>query len=78
MGALIQLDRCGRFLLAADTVSLRETLDEGIVPRNTWNTDALTKSLDEIRRLAARGAKVLYGHDDRQWQTLRKGTDAYD
>jgi N-acyl homoserine lactone hydrolase len=78
LGALIQLERTGSFLLAADTVSLSETLDEGIVPRNTWNADALVKSLNEIRHIAARGATVLYGHDDRQWQTLRKGAEAYD
>src|SRR5581483_10383400 len=73
MGALVALDRSGLHLLASDTVSVRETLDEDIIPRNTWNVDALTKSLAEIKRIAARGAKVIYGHDDRQWQTLRKG-----
>ena len=77
IGALVQLARSGTFLLASDTVSLREALDEGILPRNTWNADALEKSLAEIRRIAARGATVLYGHDDRQWATLRKGADAY-
>ena len=35
MGALVALDRSGSFLLASDTVSLRETLDREIVPRNT-------------------------------------------
>ena len=48
------------------------------MPRNTWNADALAKSLAEIKRIEARGATVLCGHDDRQWQTLRKGADAYD
>jgi N-acyl homoserine lactone hydrolase len=78
MGALVQLERSGPFLLASDTVSLRTTLDDDILPRNTWNTDALAKSLDEIRRIEARGATVLCGHDDAQWTTLRKGAEAYD
>ena len=78
MSALIRLDRTGTILLASDTVSVRETLDDGIVPRNTWNTDALLKSLAEIKRIVAGGATVFYGHDDRQWQTLRKGANAYD
>ena len=77
-GALAQLDRSGTFLLAGDTVSLRETLDTGIIPRNTWNADALSKSLDEVRRIEAAGATVLCSHDARQWETLRKGADAYD
>jgi N-acyl homoserine lactone hydrolase len=78
IGALAQLDRSGRFLLAGDTVSLRETLDTGIVPRNTWNGDALTKSLDEVRRIEASGVTILCSHDAAQWDTLRKGADAYE
>jgi N-acyl homoserine lactone hydrolase len=78
LGALVRLDRSGAFLLASDTVSVRETLDDGVLPRNTWNADALRKSLAEIRRIAASGATVICGHDDRQWRTLRKGADAYD
>lgn len=78
IGALVELERDGPFLLASDTVSLRETLDEDLIPRNTWNADALVKSLAEIKHLAARGATVLCGHDDRQWQTLRKEAEAYE
>jgi N-acyl homoserine lactone hydrolase len=78
IGALAQLDNSGTFLLAGDTVSLRETLDTGIIPRNTWNADALAKSLDEVRRIEASGATILCSHDARQWDSLRKGLDAYD
>ena len=51
LGALARLDRSGTFLLAGDTVSLRETLDTGIIPRNTWNGEALAKSLAEVRHI---------------------------
>lgn len=78
MSALVQLELSGTFLLASDTVSVRETLDEGIIPRNTWSEDALRKSLAEINRIAASGVTVICGHDDRQWRTLRRGADAYD
>lgn len=78
LGALVELERSGQFLLASDALSLRETLDSGFVPRNTWNADALVKSLAEIRRIAARGATVICGHDPRQWETLRKGAEAYE
>jgi glyoxylase-like metal-dependent hydrolase (beta-lactamase superfamily II) len=78
IGALARLDRNGTFLLAGDTVSLRETLDTGIIPRNTWNADALSNSLDEVRRIEASGATVLCSHDAKQWDSLRKGLDAYD
>jgi hypothetical protein len=36
------------------------------------------KSLAEIRRLEKGGATVLCGHDAEQWETLRKGAQAYD
>jgi len=78
MGALVALERDGQFLLASDTVSLRSTLDTGLLPRNTWNAEALTKSLAEVRRIERQGATVICGHDDAQWQTLRKGADAYE
>jgi len=78
IGALTQLERSGTFLLAGDTVSLRQTLDTGIVPRNTWNGEALLKSLAEIRRIEASGATIVCGHDAAQWESLRKGVDAYD
>jgi glyoxylase-like metal-dependent hydrolase (beta-lactamase superfamily II) len=78
MGALVALDRDGQFLLASDTVSLRETLDRDIAPRNTWNADTLLTSWKEVRRIEQQGAIVICGHDDAQWQTLRKGADAYE
>jgi N-acyl homoserine lactone hydrolase len=49
-----------------------------VVPKNTWNADALLKSLAEIRRIEARGAQVLCGHDARQWASLRQGVEAYE
>jgi glyoxylase-like metal-dependent hydrolase (beta-lactamase superfamily II) len=78
LAALVALERTGPVLLASDTVSLRSTLDTGVLPKNTWNADALTKSLDEIRRLEAGGATIICGHDAAQWDSLRKGADAYD
>ena len=56
IGAHVTLDRSGAFLLASDTVSLRATLDRGIVPRNTWNADALVKSLAEVKTHRGRAA----------------------
>ena len=78
IGALVQLEKSGQFLLAADTVSIRSSLDTGVHPKNIQDHDALEKSFTEIRRIEATGATVLCGHDDAQWQTLRKGADAYE
>jgi glyoxylase-like metal-dependent hydrolase (beta-lactamase superfamily II) len=78
MGAQVNLDRDGSFLLVSDAVSLRANLDADTAPRNTWNADALLKSYAEIRRIEQAGATVICGHDDAQWQSLRKGAAAYE
>jgi N-acyl homoserine lactone hydrolase len=78
IGALVRLERSGTFLLAADTVSLRVSLDTGVHPRNVQDHDALERSYAEIRRIEAGGATVLCGHDAAQWDTLRKGAAFYD
>jgi N-acyl homoserine lactone hydrolase len=78
IGAMVNLDRDGAFLLASDAVSLRHNLDTDTAPRNTWNAEALLKSFAEVRRVERSNATVICGHDDAQWQTLKKGQDAYE
>jgi N-acyl homoserine lactone hydrolase len=78
LGASVNLDRNGWFLLVSDAVSLRANLDADTVPRNTWNAEALLKSFAEIRRVEKSGATIICGHDDAQWQGLRKGAEAYE
>jgi glyoxylase-like metal-dependent hydrolase (beta-lactamase superfamily II) len=78
MGATVNLDSGGSFLLASDAVSLRQNLDADTVPRNTWNADALLKSFADIRRIEKSGATVVCGHDEAQWQGLRRGAEAYE
>ncbi len=78
LGALVSLDRDGQFLLTSDAVSLRQHLDTGIAPRNTWNVEAQLRSYEEARRIERSGATVICGHDDQQWQGLRKGADGYE
>jgi glyoxylase-like metal-dependent hydrolase (beta-lactamase superfamily II) len=78
LGALVGTERSGEFLLAADAVPLRANLDQGIMPRNTADPETASASMDEVRRLEARGVTVVFGHDDAQWQQLRKGGDGYE
>jgi N-acyl homoserine lactone hydrolase len=78
LGALVSLERDGQFLLASDAVSLRQSLDTDTAPRNTWNAEALLKSFEEVRRIEKSGAAIICGHDDGQWQSLRKGVEGYE
>jgi glyoxylase-like metal-dependent hydrolase (beta-lactamase superfamily II) len=76
--ALTSLDRSGTFLLTSDAVAIKDHLDQGIHPRQTWDHDAASTSMDEIRRIGASGATIVFGHDDAQWQTMKKGEQFYD
>lgn len=78
IGAMVRLDRDGQFLLASDAVSLRRNLDADTPPRNTWNIEEQLKTFGEVRRIEKAGATVICGHDDEQWQGLRKGNDGYE
>jgi len=78
MGALVTLKNSGRFLLAADAVSVRENLDADIIPKNTWNKELCRESFAMVRLIEAQGATVICGHDDAQWSSLRKLADYYD
>ena len=78
LGALVSLDRDGQFLLASDSVSLRQNLDADAAPRNTWNVDEQLRTFEEVRRIERGGATVICGHDDQQWQALRKGSEGYE
>jgi hypothetical protein len=35
-------------------------------------------SFEEVRRIEKAGATVICGHDDLQWQSLRKGPEGYE
>jgi glyoxylase-like metal-dependent hydrolase (beta-lactamase superfamily II) len=76
--ALVELEKSGRFLLASDAVPLQVNLERDVHPKNTWNVEQSAQSMDEVRRIAAGGATVLYGHDDQQWQSLQTGAAFYD
>lgn len=78
LGALVALDRDGSFLLAADAVALRVNLERELMPRNTFDPEQAMRSLQQIKRIQASGATVIFGHDAAQWDELRKGLDSYE
>jgi glyoxylase-like metal-dependent hydrolase (beta-lactamase superfamily II) len=78
MGARLELARTGAVMLAADAAAVRQNLEQDFSPRNSWDAAGFCASLAELRRIEAGGATLLFGHDDAQWRTLKKGADAYD
>lgn len=76
-GVLAALDRDGSFLLTSDAVALRANLEAEATPKNTWSIEHHLKSLAEIRKIEASGARIVFGHDDEQWAGMKKGVEAY-
>ena len=78
IGAMVNLDKDGSFLLASDAVPMKANLDLELNPKNTWNPDLSIASMGEVRRIQAQGSQILFGHDDEQWQSMRKGPAFYE
>lgn len=70
------LDRDGVFVLASDAAPVAAVLEQRRAPRNSWDAAQAVEALQEIARLQEDGASVIFGHDDAQWQAIRKG-EAY-
>jgi glyoxylase-like metal-dependent hydrolase (beta-lactamase superfamily II) len=78
IGAKLEFDRSGCFILAADAVPVRQTLERDYSPKNSRDAALFCRSLAELRRLEKQGSTILFGHDAEQWNILRKGAFAYD
>lgn len=76
--ARVSLQRDGVFVLASDAAPLQINIDEGVAPKNTWDLDLAAKALAELKSFRDRGDTVISGHDDGQWQDLRKGLEYYE
>ncbi|KQX43174.1 MULTISPECIES: N-acyl homoserine lactonase family protein [Ensifer] len=74
----LTLERDGTFILASDAAPLQKNIDDGIAPKNTWNMDLAEQALGRLKTFRDGGDTVISGHDDTQWQTLRKGTEFYE
>ena len=57
-------------VLAADACYLRQTLADMHLPGVCHDRDAMRASLEALRRLAAGGAHIVYGHDPEYWADM--------
>jgi len=76
LGLSVHLPDTGDIVLASDAVYCAENL-QAILPRYMEDPAGYHATLDRIRALTADGAQVWYGHDPRQFDTLRKSTDGW-
>ena len=60
----------GEVVLTSDACYLRQTLDELHLPGVIHDREAMLESLRRFRALRDSGARLLFGHDPEQWETL--------
>ena len=77
MIARIELDRDGSFVLASDAVPVANNLEDEFVPLNSWDDARTLKMAQAISQMRDRGDQIIFGHDDAQWQQLKKGAAFY-
>lgn len=77
IAALVALDDAGQFLLASDAVAVEANLADGYAPKNSWDLEKANIAIDDIRKIGERGAVIIYGHDDAQWNRLKRGAEFY-
>jgi glyoxylase-like metal-dependent hydrolase (beta-lactamase superfamily II) len=57
-------------VLTSDACYLRRTLETDHLPPQPFDRDAMLASLRRLRALRDAGARLIYGHDAEDWQTV--------
>ena len=74
----VRLRDSGEVTLASDTIYCAENfLQPEVLPGSLRDEAGYRRALDRIRARADAGAQVWYGHDPRQFATLRKSTEGW-
>lgn len=63
----------GEVLLAGDCCYTERNLDVMVLPRATVDIEAGMATYRRLAAMRAGGTRILFGHDGRQWQTIREG-----
>lgn len=78
LGLLVRLGEAGEIVLASDAVYCAENLNQPMaLPGSLRDEAGYRRTLQRIQQLASAGAQVWYGHDPRQFATLRPSTEGW-
>jgi N-acyl homoserine lactone hydrolase len=69
---LVRLSKDSQMVFTADACYTQENMDRDLLPRVVWDPDEMSQALARLRTLRDKhGARLFYGHDPGQWQTLQ-------
>jgi N-acyl homoserine lactone hydrolase len=69
---IVKLDK-GEVLLAADCCYTERNLDLMVLQGAMVDRDAGHKTMEFLAGERSRGTRILFGHDGRQWTTIKEG-----
>ena len=69
---IVRLPR-GEVLLAGDCCYTERNLDVMVQPRATADFEQGRITMERLANLRAGGTRILFGHDGRQWASVREG-----
>lgn len=75
--ARVDLEKDGTYILASDAAPLQANIETCVAPKNTWDMEKATTALQRLKEFRDQGTTVISGHDEVQWQGLRKGLEYY-
>ena len=62
----------GEVLLAGDCCYTERNLDTMVLPRATVDLEQGMLTFERLARARQGGTRILFGHDGRQWATIRE------
>ncbi len=75
---VVDLESAGKIVLTGDASSLRENMDEGILPGYCSNSWYAMRSLEKLKHMEREGYKLLFGHDVSQQKEIKLSPAYYD
>lgn len=75
---VVDLEREGKVVITGDASSLRENMDEMILPGYCSNSWYAMRSLEKLKHMDMEGYKLLFGHDVSQQKELKLSPAYYD
>lgn len=78
-GLLVRLDRQGPIILAGDSIPCKENFEQRVISKNNLDNEEARMTIDRMHQLVAKEkGMVIYGHDQNQWEDLKKPPLYYD
>jgi glyoxylase-like metal-dependent hydrolase (beta-lactamase superfamily II) len=65
----------GEVLLAGDCCYTERNLDMMVLPRATADVEQGLLTFERLAKARAGGTRILFGHDGRQWATIRENAE---